>query len=64
MSVRDIVVIKEPDGWFVIFDRRLGPYTREVAISQAKGLAFVVRTSGGEANRLARSVPLAHAIRG
>jgi hypothetical protein len=50
MSIRDIVVSKEPDGWFVISDQRLGPYTRELAVSQAKGLAFAIRSSGGEAN--------------
>jgi hypothetical protein len=45
----DVRVFKENGGWFVMTDSKMGPYPRELAESLAKGMAFAIRSSGGQA---------------
>jgi hypothetical protein len=45
----DVKVFKEDAGWFVLTDSKMGPYPRELAESLAKGMAFAIRSAGGEA---------------
>jgi hypothetical protein len=45
----DVRVFKENSGWFVMTDSKMGPYPRELAESLAKGMAFAIRSSGGQA---------------
>ncbi len=45
----DVKVFKERNGWFVMTNNKMGPYPRDVAESLAKGMAFAIRSSGGEA---------------
>ena len=45
----DVRVFKENSGWFVMTNTKMGPYPRDVAESLAKGMAFAIRSSGGEA---------------
>lgn len=49
MAAMDVKVFKENTGWFVMTDSKMGPYPRDVAESLAKGMAFAIRTSGGQA---------------
>ena len=49
MAAIDVRVLKEDSGWFVVADRRMGPYPRELAESLAKGMAFAIRSAGGQA---------------
>ena len=49
MMAMDVRVFKEGAGWFVMAKEKMGPYTRELAESLAKGMAFAIRSSGGKA---------------
>jgi hypothetical protein len=49
MMAMDVRVFKESAGWFVMAKEKMGPYTRELAESLAKGMAFAIRSSGGKA---------------
>lgn len=49
MNGMDVRVFKEKSGWFVVTDSKMGPYPRELAESLAKGMAFAIRSSGGQA---------------
>ncbi|HEX2816962.1 MAG TPA: hypothetical protein VHN39_11235 [Phenylobacterium sp.] len=49
MSAMNVKVFKEDAGWFVMTDSKMGPYPRGVAESLAKGMAFAIRSSGGQA---------------
>ena len=49
MTAIDVRVFKENDGWFVMAKDKMGPYPRELAESLAKGMAFAIRSSGGQA---------------
>jgi hypothetical protein len=48
-AAMDVRVFKESAGWFVMTNSKMGPYPRDVAESLAKGMAFAIRSSGGEA---------------
>jgi hypothetical protein len=48
-AAMDVKVFKESDGWFVVTDSKMGPYPRELAESLAKGMAFAIRSAGGQA---------------
>jgi hypothetical protein len=43
------MVLEEEGGWFVISDSKIGPFPRELAESLAQGMAFAIRSAGGEA---------------
>ena len=49
MTDMDVKVFKESAGWFVLANSKMGPYPRELAESLAKGMAFAIRSSGGQA---------------
>jgi hypothetical protein len=49
MAAMDVKVFKENAGWFVVTDSKMGPYPRELAESLAKGMAFAIRSAGGQA---------------
>jgi hypothetical protein len=49
MNGMDVRVFKEKSGWFVVANSKMGPYPRELAESLAKGMAFAIRSSGGQA---------------